>query len=205
MENLPGTTPPRPLVVGIGGTGRPGSATERALKAALSAAETAGTEVRLFGGQFLAGLPMFVPGRGVQGAAVAELVDAVGQANGVLLASPSYHGGVSALVKNGLDHLEHLADRTRPYLDGRAVGSIVTAAGWQTGGSTLTALRSVVHALRGWPTPLGITINTAEPVPGDGGQAARERCEVQLCTIGWQVAEFAVRAASSRVTAGAPR
>jgi len=195
----------RPLVVGIGGTGRPGSATERALETALSAAELAGTETRLFGGQFLAGLPMFVPGQGIQGPLADELVDTVGRANGVLLATPSYHGGVSALVKNALDHLEHLADRERPYLDGRAVGSIVTARGWQTGGSTLSALRSVVHALRGWPTPLGITVNTSPAEPGDGSAEARERCDQQLRTIGWQVAEFAVRAAASRVTAGAPR
>ena len=195
----------RPLVVGIGGTGRPGSATERALETALGAAELAGTETRLFGGQFLSGLPMFVPGQGIQGPLADELVDTVGRANGVLLATPSYHGGVSALVKNALDHLEHLADRERPYLDGRAVGSIVTARGWQTGGSTLSALRSVVHALRGWPTPLGITVNTSPPEPGDGSADARERCDTQLRTIGWQVAEFAVRAAASRVTAGAPR
>ncbi len=159
----------RPLVVGIGGTGRPGSATERALQTALSAAEAAGTETRLFGGQFLSGLPMFVPGQGVQGPVADELVETVGRANGILIATPSYHGGVSALVKNALDHLEHLSERPRPYLDGRAVGSIVTARGWQTGGSTLTALRCVVHALRGWPTPLGITVNTAPPEPGDGG------------------------------------
>ncbi len=195
----------RPLVVGIGGTGRPGSSTERALETALSAAELAGTETRLFGGQFLSELPMFVPGQGIQGPLAEDLVETVGRANGVLLATPSYHGGVSALVKNALDHLEHLADRERPYLDGRAVGSIVTARGWQTGGSTLSALRSVVHALRGWPTPLGITVNTSPPEPGDGSAEARERCDTQLRTIGWQVAEFAVRAAASRVTAGAPR
>lgn len=37
---------------------------------------------------------------------------------------------------------------------------MVTAAGWQGAVSTLTALRSIVHALRGWPTPLGIALNT---------------------------------------------
>ncbi|EWC62842.1 putative NADPH-dependent FMN reductase [Actinokineospora spheciospongiae] len=197
-------TRPRPLVVAIGGTGRPGSSTERALLTALSSPEAAGCEVRLFGGEFLAALPMFRPGAAPTDPGVLDLVETVGRANGVLLASPAYHGGVSAMVKNALDHLEHLADRERAYLDGRAVGCFVTAAGWQAGGATLSALRSIVHALRGWPTPLGITVNTSPPAPGDGGEAARAQCDVQLRKIGWQVAEFATRAAQSRVLAGMP-
>jgi FMN reductase len=47
------------------------------------------------------------------------------------------------------------------YLDGMPVGCIVTAAGWQGCNTTLGAMRSIVHALRGWPTPLGVTLNTA--------------------------------------------
>ena len=30
--------------------------------------------------------------------------------------------------------------------------------------NTLSALRDIVHALRGWPTPLGAAINSAESV-----------------------------------------
>jgi hypothetical protein len=33
---------------------------------------------------------------------------------------------------------------------------VVTAAGEQAAVTTLAALRSVVHALRGWPTPLAL-------------------------------------------------
>ena len=70
------------------------------------------------------------------------------------------HGGPSGLIKNALDHLEELRDDERPYLDGRAIGCIVCAAGWQATATTLASLRSTVHALRGWPTPLGVTINS---------------------------------------------
>jgi len=75
--------------------------------------------------------------------------------SGLIVASPGFHGGPSGLIKNALDHLEELRGDDRPYLDGRAVGCIVCAAGWQA-----TATRSTVHALRGWPTPLGVTINS---------------------------------------------
>jgi FMN reductase len=65
------------------------------------------------------------------------------------------------LVKNAIDLLEDLREDTRSYFDGRAVGLIVTAAGWQACGITLMSMRGIVHAMRGWPTPHGITVNTA--------------------------------------------
>jgi FMN reductase len=176
---------PRPLVVGIGGTGRPGSTTERALELALRAAEHEGAEVHLLGGAFLAELPLYLPQRAHRGGGARELLALVARADGVIVASPSYHGGVSALVKNALDYLEDLREDCRPYLDGRAVGCVVTSAGWQAGGATLAALRSIVHALRGWPTPLGVTLNTTErPLEGD-------RPVAQLHLVGRQVVQFA--------------
>ena len=44
----------KPLIVGIGGTTRIGSTTERALSVALKAVEAGGGETRLLGGEFLA-------------------------------------------------------------------------------------------------------------------------------------------------------
>ena len=63
-------------------------------------------------------------------------------------------------IKNALDYAEDTAKDARPYLDGRAVGCIACAYGWQATDSTLIAMRSIVHALRGWPTPLGVAANT---------------------------------------------
>jgi len=49
------------------------------------------------------------------------------------------------------------------------VGCIATAAGWLGAVNTLGALRDIVHALRGWPTPLGAAINSAENVFDEEG------------------------------------
>ena len=98
---------------------------------------------------------------------VAPLIDPVRAADCVVIGTPGYHGGMSGLVKNALDHLELLRDDDRPYLDGRAVGVIVTAAGWQACGTALVSVRSAIHALRGWPTPFGVTVNSAEQSPDD--------------------------------------
>ncbi len=57
----------------------------------------------------------------------------------------------------------------RAYFDGCPVGLIVTAAGWQATGVVMSAFRDIVHALRGWPTPLGIYVNAMAQRPyGDG-------------------------------------
>jgi FMN reductase len=150
-----------PYIVGIGGTTRAGSSTESALRAALRHAEELGADTRLFGGEALAALAGYSPEQADRTEGQRELVEAVRRADAVIFASPGYHGGVSGLVKNAIDLLEDLRADERVYLDGMPVGCIVTAAGWQGCNTTLAAMRSIVHALRGWPTPLGVTLNTA--------------------------------------------
>lgn len=142
------------LIVGIGGGLRAGSATEHVLRAALSSASALGASTSLFAGPCLE-LPMYAPGP--RGARASALLGALRRADGVILASPAYHGTVSGLVKNALDYIEDLRDVG--YLDGVAVGCIAVAGGPQAAASTLSTLRSVAHALRGWPTPLGVAVD----------------------------------------------
>ena len=52
------------------------------------------------------------------------------------------------------------------------------ASGWQAATTTLVAFRSIVHALRGWPTPLGVCINTTAPA---------HEADEQLAILGEQV------------------
>ena len=143
-----------PFIVGIGGTTSPGSSTESAIMMALEAAQDQGARTRLFGGEAHSALPHYAAGEVERSDVARELVTAVREADGLVVASPGYHGSVSGLVKNGIDYIEETARDARAYLDGLPVGLIVTAYGWQAIGSTLGTLRSVVHGLRGWPTPL---------------------------------------------------
>jgi FMN reductase len=178
-------------VVGIGGSARTASTTERALQFALKAAEEAGARTTCFGGPFLCKLPAYSPEKQKRTPEEHQLVEAVRAADGLIVATPGYHGGVSGLVKNAIDLLEDLREDKRCYLDRRAVGCIVTAFGWQTCGSTLMALRAIVHALRGWPTPLGAALNTAEPIFDAAGGCTDQKAAMQLATVGRQVVEFA--------------
>jgi FMN reductase len=182
----------RPLIIGIGGTTRAASSTERALAFALRGAEAAGAHTRLFGGAFLQSLPHYAPEQPARTDEQLELIEAVRHADALILATPGYHGGVSGLVKNALDTLEDLRADERPYLDGRAVGCIVTAYGWQAAGSVLTSLRSIVHALRGWPTPFGAGINTLETRFDTADHCSDPKVVEQLATVGQQAAQFAL-------------
>ena len=107
----------------------------------------------------------------------------------MIIATPGYHGGMSGLVKNAVDHLEELRTDERPYLDGRAVGVIVSAGGWQAAGAALVSVRSAVHALRGWPTPFGVTVNSAEQRPDEHGRFD-ERIDGALGILAGQLVEF---------------
>ena len=181
-------TASRPLIIGIGGTARPGSSTEQALTLALVAAAAAGADTRLFGGEYLAGLPHYLsPGSDSAGA---ELVTAVRAADGLIIASPGYHGSISGLVKNAIDYIEDTARDSRVYLDGVPVGLIATASGWQATGSTIATLRSIVHALRGWPTPLGAGIKTESGTFTDGC-CNDPTAAAQLELVGRQTVQFA--------------
>lgn len=176
----------RPFVVGIGGTSRPSSSTTSALVTSLDAAAAAGARTKLVAGCAL-DLPLFDPTIETREPRALELLYAVRDADGLIIASPGYHGGISGRVKNALDYVEDLRDDVDPYFSGRAVGCIVCADGWQAAVGTLAALRAVVHALRGWPTPLGVAINSTN---GSLVDAASSREQLQV--MGRQVVEFAV-------------
>ncbi len=112
-------------------------------------------------------------------------------ADGIILGSPGYHGSISGLVKNALDYAEDLRSDARPYFSGRAVGCIATAAGWPGAVNTLSALREIVHALRGWPTPLGAAINSAENVFDEDGGCLVPRVAQTLELMADEVMSFA--------------
>jgi FMN reductase len=178
-----------PLVVGLGGTGNRGSSSERVLRHVLAACEAAGAETICFGGEAL-DLPMYSQGS-PRTAKAEAMIEGLRRASGVVVASPGYHGTISGLVKNALDYVEDLAGDKRPYFEGRAVGLIAVAAGWQATGSTLATLRTIVHALRGWPTPMAAAVNSMLPNFGEDGEVVDPQLHSQLAILAGQVVGFA--------------
>jgi FMN reductase len=183
----------RPLVVGLGGTLRADSSTERALRFCLESVERQGGRTKLFCGKDI-DLPMYAPHELARTPKAAELVSALRDADAVVVASPGYHGSVSGLIKNALDYFEDLRDDPRVYLDNTPFGCITCAYGWQAAVGTLTHLRSIGHALRAWPTPLGVAINSADPIFDANGVLTDETIKSQLEMMATQVMTFACSA-----------
>jgi FMN reductase len=144
---------------------------------------------------------LYAPERPERTELAGRLCDAVRACDGLIIATPGYHGTISGLVKNALDYLEDLSHDERPYLAERPVGVVATGAGWQGVVAALEHMRTVVHALRGWPTPLGAGINSTLPVFGPDGAVIDDKVRFQLETVAAEVLWF-VRTRSAAAASG---
>lgn len=176
----------QPHIVAIGGTTRASSSTGRALEAALRIAGERGARTTMLSGEAIS-FANFDPDAIDHGPAIAHFLSVVRDADAIIVGSPGYHGTLSGLVKNALDYVELTSKDERVYFTDMPVGLIATAAGWQAAVTTLTAMRGIVHALRGWPTPLGIAINSME------GAEAVPRAEPQIDMMVGQMFDFLTR------------
>lgn len=181
------TTKTRPFILGLGGTLRPDSSTERALVYALHAATAAGADTSMLTASDLS-LPLYNPD--APDPSSEDFLRMVSDADGLIIASPAYHGGPSGWMKNALDYLEGLRNHERPYLDHRAVGCIVCASGTQAPTTALVSLRSTIHSLRGWPTPLGVVVDSLNSRVNGVFQLQPATCD-QLEILAMQVVMFA--------------
>jgi FMN reductase len=178
-----------PLVVGLGGTLRANSSTERALRHCLAAVERQGGRTKLYCGGDIE-LPMYNPHEPARTREAVQLIEALREADAVIVGSPGYHGGVSGLVKNALDYIEDMRADSRVYLDNKPWGCISCAYGWQAAVGTLNQLRGIGHALRAWPTPLGVAINSADQIWNETGELVDMTVANQLDLLASQLLTF---------------
>lgn len=180
-------------IVALGGSLSRGSTSLAAARLALAGAAEAGAEVELLDLRTL-DLPFYDP-ESEPTESVRRLVRAVAEADGLILASPLYHGTVSGHFKNALDWLQLLADAQPAYLTDKAVGLVATAGGVQAL-QAINTMEYVVRALRGWTVPLTVPVNRAWQVFDDAGSATDVAVEKQLRALGQEVARVAARLAS---------
>jgi FMN reductase len=179
-----------PLIVAVGGTLRQNSSGAAALQLCLAYAASQGARTSLFTGDDLR-MPLYEPQALELTEPCQRMIGALRQADGIILASPGYHGSISGTLKNALDYTEEMRDDAASYFDGRAVGCIASAAGWQASAATLSALRSIVHALRGWPTPIGVMLNSSEKLFTPSGDCVSPTVAASLVAMTQQVLDFA--------------
>jgi FMN reductase len=153
---------------------RPTSRSLVALKETLALAQAQGAETRLLSVLELQ-LPMYRPDYdsparyGAEAApAIEQLIESARWADGMIWASPSYHGSLSGAVKNALDYIQFLANDDPSFLYGKTVAMIATGAGAIAAVNTLTQLNQVAHALRAQVVPLAVPITGVGRAIEDG-------------------------------------
>ena len=172
-------------VVGVGGTLREGSASLGALRRALAAAGEAGAETEMLDLREL-DLPMYEPGLSLDeyGPGAQRLVEALREADAVLLSTAAYHGTLAGVTKNALDFAQFLSGGDHPYFDGKVIGLISTAGGEQAGANATGAMVHVVHALRGVVAPLMVSIPKAWQRADGSGEITDEVYGQRLDSLG---------------------
>lgn len=85
---------------------------------------------------------------------VEVLREKVKAADGLILATPEYHGSVSGVLKNALDLMsfEHLSDK---------VTGLISVLGGQSNSNALNDLRIIVRWVHGWVIPEQIAVGQA--------------------------------------------
>jgi len=181
-------------VVGIGGTLREGSSSLGALRRALESAEESGAASELLDLRAL-DLPMYGPGWALDdyGPEVWRFVEAVREADALILSTAAYHGTLAGVTKNALDFTQFLSRDERPYLEHRVVGLISTAGGDQGATNANRAMVDTVHALRGIVVPLMVAIPRTWRITDAAGNITDDEYGNRLDRLGSLVVELAGR------------
>jgi FMN reductase len=144
----------RVKIIGIGGSLRTNSHTYQALNLALQKVVAIGADVELLDLREL-NLPLCNGDRDyTDNPQVMQLRRTVTQADGIILATPEYHGSVSGVLKNALDLMSF------DELSGKVFG-LISVLGGEHNSNALNDLRTIVRWVHGWVIPEQIAIAKA--------------------------------------------
>ncbi|MFQ5649807.1 MAG: NADPH-dependent FMN reductase [bacterium] len=174
------------VVVGLPGSLRPGSHTRMAVDIALQGAREVGAITHLV--DLSEYTLSFCDGREDEStypADVMKLRELVGQAHGIILGTPEYHGSFSGVLKNALDLMGF------DEFQGKMLGLIGVSGGALGATNALSNLRMVGRALHAWLVPEQASIPEAWKVFDAAGNLKDEKLQQRLQEVGRQVARFA--------------
>jgi NAD(P)H-dependent FMN reductase len=182
-------TPPEPhspiKITGICGSLSANGATKGALKIALDGAAEFGAEISLLE---LRDLDLVIFGSVAASeypADVVSLREQIRESQGIILATPEYHGSVSGVLKNMLD-LMNIDD-----FETKIVG-LVGVAGGHTGAiNSLNTMKTICRNLHCWVLPQDDSIANSAAAFGDDGSATDPALQERLLNVGRQAMKFA--------------
>jgi FMN reductase len=141
-------------IVGISGSLRPNSYSTLALEQAVRRVEALGAEINVLDIQTM-NLPFCNGGDDYPDYPdVERLRQAFREADGIILVTPEYHGGISGVLKNALDLMSF------EHLDGKVAG-MISVLGGQSNNNALNDLRTILRWVHAWVIPEQIAIGQA--------------------------------------------
>ncbi|NJK61476.1 MAG: NAD(P)H-dependent oxidoreductase [Synechococcaceae cyanobacterium SM2_3_1] len=169
-------------IVGIGGSLRENSHSYRALELAIERVAKLGAAVQILDLRQMT-LP-FCQGSGdyEDYPDVARLRETVKAADGLILATPEYHGSVSGVLKNALDLMSF------EHLEGKVVGAI-SVLGGKSNSNALNDLRLISRWVHAWVIPEQIAIGQAWQAFNDQGQIQEEKLRKRFDTFAHSLVE----------------
>jgi chromate reductase, NAD(P)H dehydrogenase (quinone) len=181
-------------IVAICGSVRPGNYTAKALKLALDElGNLPDVDVAAFRIEdldlSLPGLPAGNP------AALERFQKAVGEATGVLLASPEYHGGVSSPMKLAIDNLGFPS-----ALAGKPIALLGVAAGGIGAIKSLEQLRLICSHVGAIVLPSPISVANCQKVFDEDGNCLDPKMEKMIRGCGRGLIDYIKGAICPRVT-----
>ena len=160
-------------IVGINGSLRPESYSYQALQQAVERVRALGAEVEILDLRTME-LPFCNGGDEYPDFPdVDKLRETVKDADGLILATPEYHGSVSGVIKNALDLMsfEHLAGK---------VTGMISVLGGQSNSNALNDLRVIMRWVHGWVIPEQVAIGQAWQAFDDEGKLLDEKLSQRL-------------------------
>lgn len=153
-------------ILGVAGSMRENSYSLKVLKMALEEAQKHGAQARLLALKEV-DLPMYAPN--ASSPALEKVSKEVEWADAFILASPDYHGSMSGVLKNFLDHFyEEFA--------GKLFGYVV--ASHEKGLTVMDQMRTAVRQCYGWSLPYGVSISGVQDFTD--GKLTNERIEKKV-------------------------
>jgi len=155
-------------IVGIGGSLRADSYSHQALKLAMQRVEALGAETEILDLRTMA-LPFCNSDDDYADYPdVERLRNTVKEAQGLILATPEYHGSVSGVIKNALDLMSF------EHLDGKVTG-LISVLGGQPNSNALNHLRLIMRWVHAWVIPEQIAIGQAWKAFSEEGKLLDEK------------------------------
>jgi FMN reductase len=138
-------------IVGIGGSLRPNASSYQALAVAIQRVQALGADAQVLDLRQM-NLPFCNGDKEYPDYPdVMRLREAVQEADGLILATPEYHGSVSGVLKNALDLMSF------DQLSGKVTG-LISVLGGQSNSNALNDLRVIMRWVHGWVIPEQVAI-----------------------------------------------